>query len=364
MRLNMRGNFPYYGPTGIIDYIDQFGFDGKYALIGEDGDHFLKWRSRPMTQFVQGKFNVNNHAHVIGAKGQGTIEWFQHFFANRDISEFLTRQGASRYKLTKAALEGLPVMMPPKAEQKAITQVLASADQLIGSIERLISKKQAIKQGLMQRLLTGKTRLSGFTQEWSAREISEVASVDPESLPSGTSSHELLDYISLEDVNRGVLLASTRVAFSKAPSRARRVIRDQDVLFGMVRPNLQSHAVYSGRLKRPIASTGFAVIRASSAHSDPRFLFYLVMSDIASAQIERIIAGSNYPAVSSADVRRLRFDFPSVDEQSAIGAILTDCDFEIDALQNRLAKARALKQGMMQELLTGRTRLRPVEATS
>ena len=87
------------------------------------------------------------------------------------------------------------------------------------------------------------------------------------------------------------------------------------------------------------------------------------MSDQATVQVERIIAGSNYPAVSSGDVRRLAFDIPDIEEQRAIGLVLSDADCQVMALRSRLAKARAIKSGMMQQLLTGRTRL-PTEAAS
>jgi type I restriction enzyme S subunit len=65
VRAGITGPYPYYGPTGVLDHINEFRLDGRFALIGEDGDHFLKFRERPMTLFVTGQFNVNNHAHVI-----------------------------------------------------------------------------------------------------------------------------------------------------------------------------------------------------------------------------------------------------------------------------------------------------------
>lgn len=257
-----------------------------------------------------------------------------------------------------------PLWLPTLDEQIRIADALTDADHLITTLERLIAKKQAIKQGMMQQLLTGKTRLPGFTEPWTERSIGEVAIVDPESLGSGADRHQTIDYISLEDVSRGELMDSSRLRFASAPSRARRVVRENDILFGTVRPNLQSHAIYRRGLERPIASTGFAVIRSPAGVSDPTFLFNIFMSHLTTVQIDRIIAGSNYPAVSSGDVRRLVFPLPSLREQEAIGSILFDSDAELDLLQNRLAKANAIKQGMMQELLTGRTRLPIKEVAS
>ena len=111
-RKKIKGIYPYYGPTKIQDFIDHYRLEGKYVLIGEDGDHFLKWKDLPMTLLVNGKFNVNNHAHVI----QGTdnmTEWFYYYYNHRELTSYLTRQGAGRYKLTKVALKKLPILLPP-----------------------------------------------------------------------------------------------------------------------------------------------------------------------------------------------------------------------------------------------------------
>lgn len=104
-RATMIGQYPYYGPTGVLSFIDEYRVEGTFALIGEDGDHFLDYEEKLQTLFVSGKFNVNNHAHIVGDGSQCTVDWFCCFFQHRDIRHSITRQGASRYKLTKAALE-------------------------------------------------------------------------------------------------------------------------------------------------------------------------------------------------------------------------------------------------------------------
>ena len=95
------GPYPYYGPTKIQGHIGTFEQDGSYALIGEDGDHFLKHETQPMTQLVDGKCTVNNHAHILEGTDKATREWFYYYFMHRDIFSFLSRQGAGRYKLRK-----------------------------------------------------------------------------------------------------------------------------------------------------------------------------------------------------------------------------------------------------------------------
>lgn len=302
------------------------------------------------------------------ARSPGSIDmrWLVYYLASdvgsRRIRELATGTSGSMKNIPKKSLLKLDITVPALGLQRQISIALSEVDSLVSSLERLIAKKQAIKQGMMQQLLTGKTRLPGFTATWHTHQVGTVCSVDPESIsPATVAASDQIDYIAIEDVSRGTLLGSSRYKFGDAPSRARRALNPDDVLFGTVRPNLQSHARYGGGLARPVASTGFAVLRSSRNLTDPSFLSHWVLSDIVSNQIEKIIAGSSYPAVSSRDVRQLNIYLPPVEEQKKIGRILDDVDAEIKTLVSRLTIVQRIKQGMMQELLTGRTRLVPAE---
>ena len=124
-RFEKKGIYPYYGATGIIDYINEYRVEGKFVLIGEDGDHFLKFDKQNMTHLVNGKFNVSNHAHILSGKENCLTEWIHYFYCNRDITYYLTRQGAGRFKLNKAALLNLPMFKPDVNEQRRIIDVIA-----------------------------------------------------------------------------------------------------------------------------------------------------------------------------------------------------------------------------------------------
>ncbi len=143
VRATMKGPYPYYGPTGILGHINEYRVEGDFVLIGEDGDHFLDIDKKPQTIRVRGKFNVNNHAHIIGAGARCTTDWFHYFFVARDISHSLTRQGAGRYKLTKAALAKLPMLVPPIAEQRKIAEILRTWDEAIEKLKALRAARQA-----------------------------------------------------------------------------------------------------------------------------------------------------------------------------------------------------------------------------
>jgi type I restriction enzyme S subunit len=235
--------------------------------------------------------------------------------------------------------------------------MLSDIDDLIGSLDVLIAKKRDLKQAAMQQLLTGGSRLPGFENLWEIRSIGEVATVDPENLSARTDCDYRFKYISLEDVDTGRLTGYSELSFRFAPSRARRKIVAGDILVATVRPNLKSHLHFQQESPDWICSTGFAVVRCNRDRCDPDFLFQHMFGHSVHSQIERLIAGSNYPAISSNDVRALDIPMPDVREQKAIAAVLSDIEEEIAALESQRDKGRAIKQGMMQDLLTGRIRL-------
>lgn len=134
IRAKMQGEFPYFGPTGRLDSINEYRLDGRYVLLGEDGDHFLKYKTWSMTQLIVGKANVNNHAHVIQGSETCSTEWFFHFYRHKDVREFLTKQGAGRLKLKKGDLVRMPILLPPRAERE---EILNHIQECVASTERI-----------------------------------------------------------------------------------------------------------------------------------------------------------------------------------------------------------------------------------
>ena len=160
------GTYPYFGATGIIDRINKFTVDGVFVLFGEDGDHFLKWNYQEQTIFVKGKFNVSNHAHIVKGNEKCSTEWIHHFFMHRDITFYLTRQGAGRFKLNKEAISNLPILVPkdPK-EIEIISTKINSSTNIIQDYKDKKDKLQSIKTALMQDLLSGKKRVTNLINE-------------------------------------------------------------------------------------------------------------------------------------------------------------------------------------------------------
>ena len=363
------GPYPYYGPTKIQDYIADYEQDGIYALIGEDGDHFLKYETMRQTQFISGKCTVNNHAHIIESSDTCDSEWFYIYFQYRNITNFLSRQGAGRFKLNKATLEKLPLLIPPLPEQQKIAKILSTWDKAISTTERLIENSTQQKKALMQQLLTGKKRLldeSGkrFEGEFNQHRLSELVNIDKKSLGKNTPENYEFEYISLSDVSTGTISKSLeRHIFSSAPSRARRIVRENDLLLATVRPNLKGFAKARKEHDGFVASTGFAVLSAKKDVSSD-YVYHYLFSHHLTGQINALVVGSNYPAINSSDVGSLKILCPPLEEQQKIATVLTNADREIELLEQQLADLQQEKKALMQVLLTGKKRVVVDEAVA
>jgi len=342
---------PVYGGNGIAGYTDRALVQHRVVVVGRvgqkcgevylsDGPSWVTDNALyPRTLFRK----IDMGLLALALKGAGLND-----VKNRNDLPLITQ----------SILHLVRIPFPPTStEQEAIAEALSDADALIVSLEQLLTKKRQLKQGAMQELLTGKKRLPGFIGELEMKRLGDVVDTDPENLGNDTNPNFAFNYIALEDVERGFLRGHSEQVFANAPSRARRKLRLNDVLVSTVRPNLQSHLLFRREGGNWVCSTGFCVVRCRKGVTHPGYVFFHLFANCVNRQIEALLTGSSYPAINSRDVRALEIPFPDYNEQAAIAAILSDMDAEIAALEAKLAKARHLKQGMMQELLTGHIRL-------
>lgn len=287
-----------------------------------------------------------------------------------ELLKLVSSAGNSAGVLDTQLVQNFKFFQPPLLEQNAIANALSDVDALIGSLEDLIAKKQAIKTATMQQLLTGRTRLPQFANhidgspkgyktselgeipgDWEVVIFSDLAKpsstrVNPKSYGGGDFCIEL-EHISS---GGGYLLGSTE---TKHNSSLKSVFEPGDVLFGKLRSYLRKYwlADVSG-----VCSTEIWVLKSERQNSISGFIFYLVQTDrFIEASSEAY--GTHMPRSDWKVIKDFPVAAPCIEEQTAIATILSDMDEEIQALETRLAKTRDLKQGMMQQLLTGKIRL-------
>ena len=254
---------------------------------------------------------------------------------NRQISA--SQSGQSKPGLTLRNLQNFWVALPPLLEQQSIAKTLNNVDALLDSLDQLITKKRDLKQAAMQQLLTGQTRLPGFSCAWTIKPLGDVVSIQKGQLITEK------DAVSADiPVIAG---GKTPAYFHNKPNRTGKTITISAS---------GASAGYVAFFDTPIFASDCSTISDSQLYSIEFFYYQLQLKQevIYNAQ-----TGGAQPHIHAVDLIPLQIGCPSLFEQTAIAIVLSDMDTEISALEARRDKTKDLKQGMMQELLTGRIRL-------
>ena len=193
---------------------------------------------------------------------------------------------------------------------------------------------------------------------WREVKLGEVCLIDKATLSSKTPADYCFQYISLSDIEKGNLIQTQKYKFAEAPSRARRIVKQGDVLLATVRPNLQGFYIFKKDVKDCIVSTGFAVLTAKRHLLDSEYLFQMLFSDRMLAVYHAVNVGSNYPAINSSDIPKFEICIPSLPEQKAIASLLETWETAIEKTKQLVEQYRIQKRGLMQKLLTGKWRMK------
>jgi type I restriction enzyme S subunit len=256
----------------------------------------------------------------------------------------------------------LPVPIPPLREQERVINVLRDADADIAALEGVIAKKEDVRTGLMQRLLTGRCRLPGFSGDWIPRSMASLGETyggltGKSRDDFGTGNGR---YVPFMAVMRDVLVTAADLPRVRVGSDERqRVVLDGDVLFNTsseTPEELAMAAVASGLPPSTyLNSFCFGLRLAPAAEADPLFLAYTFRSSVGRRELLALAQGATRYNLARSQFRRIEVRLPKLEEQRAIVGVLGDADEELASLRVRLAKAHDIKQGLLQQLMTGRT---------
>ena len=293
------------------------------------------------------------NGYLLSAVGQKQIDSFQ--------------AGGNRQGLNYSQIRSFLVPCPTVREQHAIAEALSDVDGLLAALEKLIDKKRSIKQAAMQQLLTGETRLPGFSGAWQLKRLGDIG---PFSKGRGIKRED----VSLEGlpcVRYGELYTRYHNYIVRIESRIPPIvaltalpIQTGTLLFagsGETAEEIGRCAAYLGKEQ---AYAGGDIIVLTPLEQDSIYLGHLMNHPTVVTQRARMAQGNAVVHISASNLAQVKIELPSITEQTAIAAVLSDMDKEITALEERRDKARAIKQGMMQALLTGHVRLVEPEPAS
>ncbi|TCZ65184.1 restriction endonuclease subunit S [Flaviaesturariibacter aridisoli] len=295
-------------------------------------------------------------------KGKSLTEYLFHFYV-RYGNEFAFKycQGTKQQSYTGSLVKLLPIVLPPTlTEQKAIADALSDADALIARLKKLIAKKKAIKQGAMQQLLTP-------DHSWSVVSLSKLSDGKKQNFDDG-------DWIESEYItDRGIRLVQTgNIGVGYFIDKASRKYINDDSFVKLGCKEIVEGDLLICRLAEPagracilpnigerkmITSVDVSIFRGDPKLSDRKFLSQLFTTDFWFSKVIERVGGTTHKRISRLSLGRIEFKVPPIEKQIEIGRILSDLDKEVLHLDRKLKKIKAIKQGMMQELLTGKTRL-------
>jgi type I restriction enzyme S subunit len=297
--------------------------------------------------------NVNQHVCIIRADSETLVPRFLNsillsMLGQRQIDSF--QAGGNRQGLNFAQVRSIRLPVPPLPEQRAIAAALSDVDALLAGLDRLIAKKRDLKQAAMQQLLTGQTRLPGFQGEWAVKRIGEISQIAMGRTPPRLNQAFW---------GRGYKWLSIADLKSKIVSTSHEEITELAASMMTIIPKgtlLMSFKLSLGRLCFAGCDlfTNEAICSFNKLEANADFLYYVLGRTDFSLYGKQAVKGYT---LNKESLNLIKVHLPLMPEQSAIAAVLSDMDAELTALEARRDKTRALKQAMMQELLTGKTRL-------
>ena len=348
---NPNGEFPFFTCSRVHTFSNSYSFDTEAILIAGNGDV-------GNLHYYSGQFEAYQRTYVVH-KFSAHVQYLLHQLHYRLIESLgLGKIGTSIPYIKKENLTGFSFPLPPtRAEQEAIAGALGDADALIESLERLIAKKRDIKQGAMQELLTGQRRLPGFTGKWKTLPLRNY--VKRFIVPMRDKPKKFIGEIPwcrIEDFDGTYLTGSKSEQYIDAETvRAMNLkIYPTGTLLVSCSADLGRCAIVACPL---VSNQTFIGLEMNEVAASNLYFFYYMTSK--AEELNNLSSGTTISYLSREQFEEFHVYVPrDKDEQTAIASVLSDIDEEIMALEAKLAKARAIKQGMMQELLTGRIRLK------
>lgn len=356
------GQYPVFGSTGIIGYSSTYEYEGPVILVARVG------ANAGTLNFASGQYDVSDNTLIITIKQNV----YDYNFAYNQLTHYKLNKlvfGSGQPLITSKQLKNIRIPVPPLAEQRKIAEVLGVWDKAIEKQARLIEKLALRKRALMQRLLSAKLRLPGFSEPWQKVKLGDIGHF----LSSNTLSRDCLNEQNgnIKNIHYGDILIKlptiVDASFIHIPYVNDDVIvksdylKNGDIIFADTAEdytvgkaieiiNIQAIPVTSGLHTIPF--------RPKSGIFVNRFLGYYVNSTDYRRQLQPLIQGIKVYSISKTALCKTTLKIPTLSEQTAIAEVLTAADREIELAKEKLERLRRQKRGLMQQLLSSKKRVK------
>ena len=361
-REEMKGDIPYYGANGVVDYINDYIFEDDLILMAEDGGYFDEYMDRPIAYLVHGKSWVNNHAHVLKTIRPNDTSWVYYSLVHKNVIPFI--KGGTRSKLNQTDLRQIPIPIPPIPEQESIAEILTTVDEAIEKTAQVIEKTKEVKKCLMQRLFTRgightkfkKTEVGEIPEEWNVLNLNDFVLRFYNGGTPDTKNKKYWDgdipWITGADFeNQKVIQIRRNITYEGVENSATNIIPKGNLLV----------VTRTGVGKLAIAPFDIAIsqdITGIILDSQKAFTGYIYWYlDYKANRLRSIIQGTSINGLLRGDLESFKTALPWPQEQKEIADILFSIDNEIEKEANYKDQLESLKKSLMQVLLTGKIRV-------
>jgi type I restriction enzyme S subunit len=341
-RNKKQGSYPYYGASGIIDYVDDYLFDGEYILLGEDGANIVM-RNSPLAYLATGKFWVNNHAHVIQSNE-----------SNAFLCEALERinyvqynTGTAQPKLNAAICKKIILAIPLEKEQQKIASFLSSVDTKIEQLSKKQNLLTQYKKGMMQKLFSQTIRFKADDgndyPDWENRSFAKnICEYKKKSLVNR-------EYEVFTSSNKGLVL-------QKDYFENNRLVGRSNIGFNIVPQGYITYRSRSDNRKftfnlntlklTGIISTYYPVFTINNGSNN----FFIELVNFNKYHVGKYSVGTSQTVLSLSELKKIKFGVPSNDEQQKIANFLSSIDKKIEQINNQITQTKQYKKALLQQM--------------
>ena len=344
-----KGSYPYYGAQGIVDYLDDYTYEGDYLLVAEDGEN-LRSRKQPIANAAHGRFRVNNHAHVIAATKRCNLTYLRHLLNSMDISAYVT--GSTQPKLSQTSLLNMKVELPEIDKQGVIAEFLHCFDAKIEANAKL--------NGYLEELV-----VAAFSRRFDAikstTELGEVLSISTKSLKPQDCCGEIWEHYSIPayDTNR-------RPVFELADNikSSKYAIDANCILISKLNPNIKRIWMPACSSKQAVCSTEFIVYRPKNpAHKS--FYYAAINAPVFTDFLLAHVTGSTGSRQRAQPKATLTYPMPAPGEEAIENfCIFADPIYEqIKANDRNSKQLEELRDALLPKLMSGEIDVSKVDLT-
>lgn len=345
-RKNKKGDYPYYGASGIIDYLDSYIFDGEYILLAEDGANIVT-RSSRIAFIAKGKFWVNNHAHVLKAKGSNYF--LTEYLESLRYDKYNT--GTAQPKLNAQVCKKIKVRLPTLAEQQKIADFLETVDNWIQNLKSQKEELEKYKKGMMQKIFSQEIRFKddggNDFPDWEEKKLGNLAIVTGGGTPDTKRSEYWngeINWFTPTEINKKYVSESIRKITKLGLDKSSSSILPKGTVLFTSRATIGAVAIC---LQECATNQGFQSFIVNADNSNEFIYYWLIQNK---KKFLRLANGSTFLEISKKEVVKIKDKFPSLEEQNKIASFLAYIDQLIELKNEQIDETESWKKGLMQEM--------------